>query len=612
MGPSLYPLPPALAAAAALSLGFFVLARLGLTRVSAALFGLTVLIAGWLGCFALAHTAADDWAALAWVRAGSVATALLPAAAYQFAVLATGAARPRRQRAVAAWMVGLGFALLAVGSTSWIAGVRRFWWGPYPVYGALGAPFVVFLVGVIVLALSELRRDRHRSQEEPDRARSRALLIAMATGVLAVIDFVPAFGVGLYPFGWAAILAFTGLSAAVVSRYGIPDPASMAGEVQFRALAESASDAIASINSRGDLTYVNRAAARIFGTGHGALTGRPAASFLATEFHERWGDFLSHMLATGQDPLLGETTELVAVRDDGQTFPVEVSLGSWKGVDGTFFTAILRDIGERKGAEAALRASEEKFRAVLESSAAAVFIIDEGRVLYANEAASALASAPAAELLEHPFLDRFHVDSHDIVRHRVLRAPSPAVAGLRYEARLAGGDDRWVELTGRALDFAGRSARLVTAFDVTERRRAEEAMRESERRMRDILENVQLVAVLLDRGGVITYCNPFFLELVGYEEEDVIGREWFAAFVAEEDREAGRATLRDRMQLGAVAAHEETAIVTRHGDRRVVAGSNTVLRDWTGDVTGAASIGADVTDRRRAEDQLQHDAFHDA
>ena len=95
----------------------------------------------------------------------------------------------------------------------------------------------------------------------------------------------------------------------------------------------------------------------------------------------------------------------------------------------------------------------------------------------------------------------------------------------------------------------------MIAFDVTERRRAEEAMRESERRMRDILETVQLVAVLLDRDAVITYCNPFFLELVGYEEEDVIGREWFATFVPEEDRESGRATLRDRMQLGAVAAH---------------------------------------------------------
>ncbi len=256
--------------------------------------------------------------------------------------------------------------------------------------------------------------------------------------------------------------------------------------------------------------------------------------------------------------------------------------------------------------------SDAMFRAVLEGSAAAVFIIDEGRVRYANEAAAALTGAPAGDLVDRAFLDRFHPDSHEIVRHRVLKPPSPAVAGLRYEARLTGADDRWVELTGRTLDFGGQAASLVTAFDVTERRRAEEAMRESERRMRDILETVQLVAVLLDGEGVITYCNPFFLELVGYEEEDVIGREWFAAFVPEEDRESGRATLRDRMQLGAVAAHEETAIVTRHGDRRVVAWSNTVLRDWTGEISGTASIGADVTDRRRAEEQLQHDAFHDA
>jgi diguanylate cyclase (GGDEF)-like protein/PAS domain S-box-containing protein len=271
-----------------------------------------------------------------------------------------------------------------------------------------------------------------------------------------------------------------------------------------------------------------------------------------------------------------------------------------------------RDAVEWSQADHAASHTEDKFRTVLESSAAAVFIIQDGRIAYANEAAGALTDTKPGDLLERPFLERFHPESHDIVRHRVLRGPSPAVAGLRYEARLAGTEDRWVELMGRPLDFAGRPSCLVTAFDVTERRRAEEAMRESERRMRDILENVQLVAVLLDREGTITYCNPYFLELVGYEEEDVIGREWFAAFVPEEDREGGRATLKDRMQLGAVAAHEETAIVTRHGDRRVIAWSNTVLRDWTGEVTGTASIGADVTDRRRAEEQLQHDAFHDA
>jgi diguanylate cyclase (GGDEF)-like protein/PAS domain S-box-containing protein len=503
----------------------------------------------------------------------------------------------------------LTFSVAAVTSDAWIAGVRRYRWGFHPAYGWMGAPFLVFFAVTMGLALHELRRDHAQARAADDRERSRRFLLAFVVGSLGSIDLLPAYGVPVYPMGYLPVLAVLALSASTIRRYRLPDPVSMAEE-KFRALAESASDAIASVNSRGDVTWTNRAARRIFGGGD--LAGRAVASFLAPEVRPRWEEFLQSVLATGADPLLGQTTIAAALRDDGTRFPIELSLGTWNGPDGTFFTVILRDVSERKAAEEALRASEEKFRAVLESSAAAVFIIDEGRIRYANEAAASLTGAPSGDLIGRPFLARFHPESHDIVRHRVLRAPSPAVAGLRYEARLSGGDDRWVELTGRTLEFGGRAAGLVTAFDVTERRRAEEAMRESERRMRDILENVQLVAVLLDRDGTITYCNPYFLELVGFEEEDVIGGEWFAAFLPEEDREGARATLRDRMQLGAVAAHEESAIVTRHRERRVVAWSNTVLRDWTGAVTGIASIGADVTDRRRAEEQLQHDAFHDA
>src|SRR5262249_25128787 len=156
-------------------------------------------------------------------------------------------------------------------------------------------------------------------------------------------------------------------------------------------------------------------------------------------------------------------------------------LGTWSSTDGVFVTAILRDVSERRRSQEALRASEEKFRALLESSAAAVFIVDEtGRVRYSNPAAGILTGASAAQLRDTRFIERFHADSHELVRQRVLSAPSPAVAGLRYEARLAGVDDRWVELTGRALEFEGHAASLVTAFEVTERRRAEEAMRESE------------------------------------------------------------------------------------------------------------------------------------
>ncbi|HUG52111.1 MAG TPA: PAS domain S-box protein, partial [Vicinamibacteria bacterium] len=134
-------------------------------------------------------------------------------------------------------------------------------------------------------------------------------------------------------------------------------------------------------------------------------------------------------------------------------------LGTWSAADGTYFTAILRDISERRLAQEALRASEEKFRALLDSSAAAVFIIDDDHLRYANAAARALTGIDPAEAVGKAFLDLFHPDSHEIVRRRVLHAPSPAVEGLRYEARLADALDRWVEVTGRTLEFGGRPAK---------------------------------------------------------------------------------------------------------------------------------------------------------
>src|SRR5258708_20239403 len=94
------------------------------------------------------------------------------------------------------------------------------------------------------------------------------------------------------------------LCAATIRRYRLPDPVSMAEE-KFRALAESASDAIASVNGRGDVTYVNRAAARIFGVKEGTLVGRPVASFLAPEAQPRWEEFLRPAPAPGTRPLPG-------------------------------------------------------------------------------------------------------------------------------------------------------------------------------------------------------------------------------------------------------------------------------------------------------------------
>jgi diguanylate cyclase (GGDEF)-like protein/PAS domain S-box-containing protein len=136
-------------------------------------------------------------------------------------------------------------------------------------------------------------------------------------------------------------------------------------------------------------------------------------------------------------------------------------------------------------------------------------------------------------------------------------------------------------------------------------------MRETERRLRDVLENVQLASVLVDREGVVTFANPYLLELLGCGEEDVVGHNWFDLCVPLDDRERARLAFARGIASGMLTPHEEQEVLTLFGEQRLLSWNHTVLHDFSGGITGRASIGADVTERRRAEQQLQHNAFHD-
>jgi PAS domain S-box-containing protein len=144
----------------------------------------------------------------------------------------------------------------------------------------------------------------------------------------------------------------------------------------------------------------------------------------------------------------------------------------------------------------------------------------------------------------------------------------------------------------------------VVVSDITERTLAEEALRSSERRLRELLENVELIALSIDLDGQITYCNPYLAELTGWERDELLGCDWYATFTPPE-----RPSLRDTFLPAIVAegipAHSESTIQTRGGGRRIVWWNNTVIRDHEGRPVGATSIGEDVTERRRAEQDLR-------
>jgi PAS domain S-box-containing protein len=155
------------------------------------------------------------------------------------------------------------------------------------------------------------------------------------------------------------------------------------------------------------------------------------------------------------------------------------------------------------------------------------------------------------------------------------------------------------------LDDAGSVLGIgVAVSDITARTLAVEALRSSDRRLRELLENVQLIALSIDLDGRITYCNPYLSELTGWGRDELLSRDWYETFTPPE-----LLSLRDTFLPAIVAeripAHSESPIQTRSGARRIVSWNNTVIRDHEGRPVGATSIGEDVTERRHAEQELR-------
>ena len=164
------------------------------------------------------------------------------------------------------------------------------------------------------------------------------------------------------------------------------------------------------------------------------------------------------------------------------------------------------------------------------------------------------------------------------------------------------------------LQQSNEAGRQLMEDAVADRDRAEQALlelRESENRFRAALENMSLIGLMLDMEGNLTLCNDFLLNLTGWRCDEVIGRNCFDIFLPAESRDLFKnRMLLEKSQAGSIPSHFEEEIVTRGGERRLVAWNNTVLQSHAGTVAGIVCIGEDITDRKRAEMELRKHQGH--
>jgi len=264
---------------------------------------------------------------------------------------------------------------------------------------------------------------------------------------------------------------------------------------------------------------------------------------------------------------------------------------------------------EHKLVEQALSESELRFRQLADNIPDVFYLRDteNNQILYASPAFEEIWGLSRAKLYADPklIISSIHIDDREQMAEKLAQGNRTGDFSIEYRIVRPDGALRWISSVGFPVhNESGALVRIAgVARDITERKRAEAELSESERRFSDLLGNVQLLSVMLELDGRINFCNDYLLQLTGWRMDEVLGRSWFDLFVPQ-PHDAIKDSFKQLLLNAPDTWHHENKICTRTGELRLIRWSNSVLRSADGGVNGTASIGEDITEHHHAEQAL--------
>ncbi|BBO67385.1 hypothetical protein DSCA_13150 [Desulfosarcina alkanivorans] len=269
---------------------------------------------------------------------------------------------------------------------------------------------------------------------------------------------------------------------------------------------------------------------------------------------------------------------------------------------------LLNEIEDRKKIEKTLRESQERHRIIFDGSRDAIFIsAADGAILIFNRSASQLTGYGPDELKRLKLFDlyaRVDPERHSDYFKRIWSGQS-----ISGEARIARKDGRtiYTEFSSRKIVIAGKACAHTIARDVTARKKSEAALRRSEAKYRELVQNTNSIIIRYDPLGHITFFNEYARRFFGFPEKEIIGRNILGSIIPWRSS-AGRdyrSLMMDFLKYPERYPTNEIENVRRNGSRAWIAWTNKPVRDKTGRINEILSVGIDVTQRKQAQDQVQ-------
>ena len=378
-------------------------------------------------------------------------------------------------------------------------------------------------------------------------------------------------------------------------------------EERYRTILDEMEEGYYELDLAGNLTFVNDAVCRLLGYSQDELIGMNYRGYTPEAEIEWRYKVWNEVYETGK-PV--KWLPLENIRKDGTRIPVEDSVFAMQNTRGETigFRGVSRDITERKRAETALTQSEERYRAILEEMEDSYFEVDlGGHLTFVNSATCRNLGYSKEDLIGMSY-KAFTVqdDTESVFRvfNEVYQSGKPNT-GFSWHIVSSDGSPWFVDTSvsalrddnGEIIGFRG------IARDITERKQAEEALRESEERYRSLVNNVNQGIFRSTPGpkGRFLEVNPALEQITGYSREELLRIDVAELYHNSAERDEALSDLQSVHQ----AFHRETRCRKKDGSEIVVSEVTVPVRDAQGQGLYFDGILEDVTERKRAEEALK-------
>jgi len=408
------------------------------------------------------------------------------------------------------------------------------------------------------------------------------------------------------------------IGASKIARDITEQKSARAAQARLAAIVASSADAIVTKDLNGIIQSCNGACEQIFGYRESELVGRSVLTLIPPERHSeeemilgkvRRGERIDHF-------------ETVRVAKDGRRLDISLSISPIKDDRGNIVgvAKIARDVTQQKRLARELAAQQEWFRVTLASIGDAVIASDvDGRVAFLNACAETLTGWPAGEAVGHKLDEVFRIVNErtrePVQNPASIVMRSGAVVGLANHTALIHRDGSERPISDSAAPIRDGSGAIVGAVlvfrDVTEQRRAEEALAEQREWLETTLESIGDAVVATDMQGRITFMNPVAEHLTAWRLDDARGRACADVFriVNERTRQRVDSPVHRVLTEGVVVGlANHTVLIGKDGTERPIDDSGAPIRNRSGRIVGVVLVFRDIADCKRAEVDKQNAA----